>query len=69
MHECLEQCKYYKKVKNPRKNNKFCPLCTYGLENKGIISAKIGYRGIPSKKISTIPPFWCPLRKIKIPAK
>lgn len=54
MHKCLEQCEFYKKVKNTR-------LCTYELGGK----LKIGYRSIPSKKKTTIPPLWCPLRKKK----
>ena len=53
MHKCLEKCEYYKKVKNS-------PLCTYELGKK-----QIGFRGIPSKKTSTKPPLWCPLRKKK----
>ena len=56
MHECLDKCEYYKKVKN-------CCFCTYELAKKGDIET--GYRGIASNKVSTKPPLWCPLRKNK----
>jgi len=56
MHECLEKCKYFKRVKTS-------PFCTYELGGKG--PNKISYRGLPNKKVSTRPPLWCPLRKKK----
>jgi len=57
MHECLEKCEYFKRIKTS-------PFCTYELGGKG--PNKIGYRGLSNKKVSTRPPLWCPLRKKKI---
>ena len=56
MHECLEKCKYFKRVQDRWNNTAFCTHES-GKDTHG-------YRKIAFKKTSTKPPLWCPLRKL-----